>query len=476
MSPANNSLLANLAVRHASVETVAEIDKLKSALHHLSADTGRGNGAFYDSSGSPASDHWLAVVWAIASLGWQSGKEIARQWSTTCSQRFTDNGFEEAWNSFDPDHPHPIGIGSLYKRVKELGWKDQAHRTPTLHDCKSYQLLTAKQLELFPPHEWALKHTLPLQGIAALYGPSQSGKSFLAFDLGIAIAEGRRWFGKRTKKLPVVYVALEGEAGIRNRVRAWEQMHQRKVPDTFYFLLKQSFHLDSLNDVSALASTVPRNTVIIIDTLNRAAPTADENSSQDMGKILEGTKRLQMLTEGLVLIVHHTGKDPSRGARGHSSFFAALDAAIEVKRDKSQRSWNVAKSKDSEDGVTYFFDLKSLYLEHDNDLEPVTSCVVQHTLGSKSFQKEPSGRQQKIVLKTIRCELSLTTERGRAGAPTVAPCIKEDAAIEKVAMKLTDKNPSRARYDTSNRIEQLILSGHLCVGLDQDERWLWLPE
>jgi hypothetical protein len=36
---------------------------------------------------------------------------------------------------------------------------------------------------------------LPSEGLAAMYGPSGSGKSFLAFDLGVSITEGSDWFG-----------------------------------------------------------------------------------------------------------------------------------------------------------------------------------------------------------------------------------------------------------------------------------------
>lgn len=86
--------------------------------------------------------------------------------------------------------------------------------------------------------------------------------------------------------------------------------------------------------------------VVMIDTLNRAAPDMDENSSRDMGMALEGCKQLQALTGGLVALVAHTGKDVTKGLRGHSSLFAALDAAIEVSRDDTQRQWKSGKVKD----------------------------------------------------------------------------------------------------------------------------------
>ncbi|MBK7025401.1 MAG: AAA family ATPase [Sulfuritalea sp.] len=66
---------------------------------------------------------------------------------------------------------------------------------------------------------------LPAEGIAACFGPSSSGKSFPALDLLAAIASGADWFGKRTKAAPVLYIGLEGEAGISQRVQAYQARH-----------------------------------------------------------------------------------------------------------------------------------------------------------------------------------------------------------------------------------------------------------
>ena len=90
--------------------------------------------------------------------------------------------------------------------------------------------------------------------------------------------------------------------------------------------------------------------VVFLDTLNAATSGLDENSSRDMGEILEAAKTLQRLTGGLVVLVHHSGKDASKGLRGHSSLLAALDAVIEVGRNGDARYWRMSKSKESEDG------------------------------------------------------------------------------------------------------------------------------
>ena len=238
-----------------------------------------------------------------------------------------------------------------------------------------YKLLTASILDTLPAISWRVRGVLPAQGIAAIYGPSKSGKSFLSFDAGCAIAEGGEWFGYRVKPADVVLVCLEGESGYKLRAQAWCAANDRKIPDRLK-LVMQPFRLTDPQDVADLAAVIPTGAVTIIDTMNRAAPTADENCSHDMGEILEGAKNLQTLTAGLVVLVAHTGKDTSRGLRGHSSLIAALDAAIEVSRDGERRAWKVDKQKDGKDGDTHAFRLDVHTLGFDEDREPLTSCAV----------------------------------------------------------------------------------------------------
>ena len=156
-----------------------------------------------------------------------------------------------------------------------------------------YKLLSSADLRALPPLVWRIRGVLPAEGLASIYGPSGAGKSFLALDMAAAIACGREWFGFRVTRAPVVYCALEGEAGLRARVTAWET---HKGEQLAVSLVRQSFKLTEPQDVQDLAAAVlglGAGAVTILDTLNRAAPTADENSSRDMGAILEAAKALQ---------------------------------------------------------------------------------------------------------------------------------------------------------------------------------------
>lgn len=278
-----------------------------------------------------------------------------------------------------------------------------------------YKLLGSADLHALPPLAWCVRGVLPAVGLAGLYGPSSSGKSFLALDMAAAIAEGLPWFDCRVQSAPVVYAALEGEAGLKLRAEAWETHQGRMLPDGLKMMM-QPFKLTDPRDISDLAKVVPAGAVVFLDTLNRAAPTADENSSKDMGQILEGAKRLQSLIGGLVVLVHHTGKNTAAGLRGHSSLFAALDCAVEVSRDGDRREWKVAKSKDGIDGDAHPFKLQIETLGTDDYGDPVTSCVVSlgSIVGTVSNRRDKLPRGSKVALDALRQavdELGATTQQ-----------------------------------------------------------------
>ena len=194
-------------------ETPAELAKLTSALVLLSSDVEYGTGRFYDSNGNPELHYWLAGIWAIVSLNWPSGKDIARNWSKQ-STRYTEDGFEKAWNSYSPAHANGIGIGSLYKRAKELGWNQTITVNNISPSPQRFTLLGINDLAALPPTEHLVKGVLPSSGLAAIYGPSGSGKTFLALDLIMAIAFQSDWFGHKVKNVPVTYVGLEGKGAL----------------------------------------------------------------------------------------------------------------------------------------------------------------------------------------------------------------------------------------------------------------------
>lgn len=345
----------------------------------------------------------------------------------------------------------------------------RAAKTPPMR----YRLQSADDLLTAPPLRWMVQGVLPASGFAAVYGPSGSGKSFLVLDLCAAIAAGADWFGRRAHAGPVTYVCLEGEAGLSKRARAWNAHRGMPLSDRLHFVT-QPLDLRQPEDIADLCAAVlavgGQDGLLVIDTLNRAAPGTDENSSVDMGHLIEACKEAQRQLGGVVLLVHHTGKDGTKGLRGHSSLYAALDAAIEVSRTDARREWSVAKSKDDADGGRNAFALRVVELGDDEHGEPVTSCVVEPDESTKEVArvKLPQGGNQRIALDALAEPLRQSQDFGKGNAPPTHPCIEIEAAVRLVASSLTCEPRKR------NERARAAVTGLVANGVyGSKDGWLW---
>lgn len=341
-----------------------------------------------------------------------------------------------------------------------------------------YSLIPAAELMNTPPMEWRVHGVLPLLGLAAIYGPSGSGKSFLALDLAASLSSGQeRWFGHQTRQCPVTYVCLEGTHGFAKRLEAWRKRNG-DVSSSLGFITTP-VNLLSEYDVVELADAIKlngrHNGLVIIDTLHRAAPNADENSSADMGRIISAASRLQELVGGLVILIHHSGKKSSAGLRGHSSLHAALDTIIEVEKSDARHSWTVAKCKDGEDGRQCLFRLESVLVGKDNQGLDVTSCIVaaestlqSHPQRNTSVKRLRFTKNQKIARPILDEMLEESGEVGVASAPEGSSCVRYDDAVDAVS-EAVESDLKHRKLRAEEAIDGLIRHGIYC----STGEWLW---
>lgn len=230
------------------------------------------------------------------------------------------------------------------------------------------------------PLQWWVKGILPKAELAVIIGPPGVGKSFLALDLIMAVARGEEWCGRRVTRGRVGYVIAEGVAGFRNRLQAYRRHHN--LPDgTFIHVLPAVPNLLKKEDVLALGQAIREAgglDILVYDTMARGITGGDENSAQDMGLAIENCRVISEVTGANMVMIHHTGKDASRGARGSNALLGAADVEIEISRMDANRTLTVSKMKDGEDGAQIGFQLKTVPIGEDEDGDPVTSCIVEY--------------------------------------------------------------------------------------------------
>jgi AAA domain len=240
---------------------------------------------------------------------------------------------------------------------------------------------------------YLVKNLLASTGLAVIWGPPKCGKSFWAVDLGLHIALGREYRGRRVQQVPVVYVALEGQQGMPARIEAFRRHHN--VADAPFYLVMSRLNLiaDYKQLVSDIKAQIPNNVtpgVVFVDTLNRSL-VGSESKDEDMAKYLAAAEYVAAELEAAVAIVHHCGIDATR-PRGHTSLTGSVESQLAVKRGEAgQVIVTVEYAKDFAEGAEIISELEQVTIGIDPDGDEITTLVVV-----------PSDRQTKSAGRVVK--------------------------------------------------------------------------
>ncbi len=248
---------------------------------------------------------------------------------------------------------------------------------------------------------------LTVGGASVIYGPSNVGKSFWILDLAAHVATGTEWRDEvEIDKGAVVYVALEGTQGLKNRIEAMKREGILEPGAPFFVCfspvsLLDPEHADKLVESikeAAAQSELPCR-LVVLDTLARAMAGGNENAGEDMTFAVKMIDRLRAETGAHVAVVHHSGKDEAKGARGHSSLRAAVDTEIEVSKPEGDRvsTVRVTKQRDLECCPPMPFSLKVIELREGRRGKPITSCVLHHEDEIMAASPKKTGRAPKCT-------------------------------------------------------------------------------
>lgn len=279
-----------------------------------------------------------------------------------------------------------------------------------------YKVIPAGEFSQGKPASWIVKGVLPRADVIVVFGESGSGKSFWVLDIAGCVVRGLPWRDRRVKKGKAVYVCAEGASGFRNRLRAYADNNNIDLSDFDIGVIPDAPNLLQVSDVKALIHAIKafgEVSLVIIDTLAQVVPGANENTGEDMGKALSHCKQIRKHTGGTVLLVHHSGKDSSKGARGWSGVRAAADAEIEIVRiDGTNRAALITKQKDGVDGGEFGFKLQIVPVGIDDDDDVITSCIVQPVEGTLPLRlkqaalKARTGANELMAMNVLRTMLA----------------------------------------------------------------------
>lgn len=234
----------------------------------------------------------------------------------------------------DPDVQRELDLLRVKTRARELY---EAERSPSRGAQGQAVLRTLTDLALLPKVGWTVQGVVQEGEGTLVYGPRGSGKSLVALDLACHVVAGLPWRERAVRQGPVVMVALENAFALYDRVTAWKDQHPGADTSRLYFVV-EPLRAREDRDVEALVGAVEQlgqqPAMVVVDTQQRFAAGLDENAGQDMQYLVDVVDGLRRRLGCSVLMVHHAGKDPSRGARGYSLIEASYTAVIAVTQQK----------------------------------------------------------------------------------------------------------------------------------------------
>lgn len=449
---------------------------------------------------------WVKVGMAIKDYGLSF--DVWDKWSKG-GTKYQAHEMSQKWNSFKGTG---ISIGSLVYHAKQGGWKPAtieqkidmviSKRETPIHDAETGE--TEDQPEQDTPKERGrfyydnapdiginldvndfVQGLLTENTMSVVYGASNCGKTFFMSDLSFHVAQGKEWRGKRVEKGNVMYLSLEGQRGIDNRINAYKLENKVDIDGFLRVPCPINFVSENADDIPLFVEFVNEANkkfgsdikLIVIDTLARALGGGDENSGVDMGLLVKHSDLIRKNTNAHICFIHHSGKDESKKARGHSSLRAAVDTEIEISRKENDDFSNIKiqKQRDMDMEADMQFKLKRVVLGQNKYNEEVTSCVVEPYILSEDVEARINKKAQKPAIKkaydaTVECVGVRGVIRGSDNLPNVKTITYEQFKEGLDKRGIIELGTSGAR-SISSRIRKELIEADLIVCRDD---FIWL--
>lgn len=284
----------------------------------------------------------------------------------------------------------------------------------------------ANEVLNYPDPEFLIEGIMEEKSFGLIYGQPGSYKTFFALDMAISLAHGMPFLGHFNvpKAVPTAYITPEGTAGIKKRLKGWMEGHDVDHINNVA-INRHAFHLNDEEEVEAVIKKVIASRlkpgVLFIDTLARNFA-GDENSTRDMSLFVNNVMEIASRLGLAVVVVHHSGKDTTKGARGSIALLGAVDLAIEMTKAEGEKIATVRcrKQKDSEEFPAF------------NVTATVTGPSLSLTYGGATKAVEDEATRQ-VTTAELRPVLAvIPTTGGAKVAEIVTASDKPDATVRRM--------------------------------------------
>ena len=437
-------------------------------------------------------DEWVHIGMAIRDYGLPF--TVWDDWSRG-GVKYRPQEMASKWNSF---RGSGISIGTLVKMAKDKGFvpylnHDIGATYAGEFDEETGEVFEEKTPVNFTPFEDVeprldtfdfVEDLLCDQQFSVFYGPPKSGKTFFVTDLAMHVAQGKQWRDKEVEQGAVVYCALEGMQGIRNRISAFKKFYKLQGQKLPFAIITEHIDLwssktdaERLNDVCKQVEDhygLPVK-LTVVDTLARALAGGNENASEDMGRLVKHADYFREISGSAFGLIHHSGKDIDKGMRGHSSLLGAVDTVIQISRTDNIGCASVETQRELETGEKFYFELETVNLGVNQRDKAVTSCVVL----SKTQPENIQSKNKLTPLESKSLEILTNTLIEKGKTVKILRDMPECHAVSRTEFRealmmsgVTDRDKDGTERKQWQRIrEALVSKGEILM----HGEYLWRP-
>lgn len=289
---------------------------------------------------------------------------------------------------------------------------------PEVKKLSNLGLVSAREIQEMdlPPINWIVKELLP-EGLAILAGRPKLGKSWMALNIALAVANGNDALGFfETKKHKVLYIALED-----NYLRIQSRMNNilnseidKRAPEHLFFVKEgetlPKFSDGGLNELEKLIKDDPEIKLIVIDTLGRIKGEKKRRDNDmymgdyDFGS---GIQNIAINYHVCILLIHHTKKGGEENVfdeiSGTTGLTGAVDTMLVIKKSGEKNTLHITGRDVMWNEYSITFDDKTFTWNVAGNAEEIkTTAERQEILNTLEAHKREmkSGEIAKIIGKS----------------------------------------------------------------------------
>ena len=251
-------------------------------------------------------------------------------------------------------------MSRILSKVEAMAKSGNLDLTEIRADIEAYDDLEKPFIPVFDPNtdlmtgtimqtldinvDWTIDKLIPERGLTLIYGPGGVGKTWLALAMAKAVSMGTPFLGLATKQKPVFYI---------DRENPWPLLIQRvckmDIRDVRFWHLSFPIQPPKFDaDNWEVYKKLPTGGLVFFDTA-RSCHDGDENSSQDVGLIMNRLKELRELNNDIALL-HHTPRLNERAVKGSTAWEDLADQVLAFYR---VRKGSLKEIKEEIDAAEY---------------------------------------------------------------------------------------------------------------------------